>query len=109
VSAGAADFVHEAEMGYSHAELLKCLPAAVAPFAVVHLSGGEYELRAGDGDGDDAGAGYVALTMQPETQRRLGAIALPVTQIRLRFFNFDGARFDAFMRRFKRSLHKGGG
>lgn len=96
-----ADFVHEAEMGFSHAELLRCLPPAVAPFAVARQSAHAYRLR--------AGARRVDLTMQPETRRRLGAIALPVTRVRLEFFNFDAARFDAFMRRFKRYMHKGGG
>jgi len=92
-------------MGYSRAELLSRLPSAAAPFTVTRQTSGEYVLR----DGDNAGAGYVALTMQAQTQRRLGAIALPVTRVRLEFFGFDAARFDAFMRRFKQYLHKGGG
>ncbi|MDD9821324.1 MAG: hypothetical protein OXU98_00290 [Gammaproteobacteria bacterium] len=110
----AADFIHEAEMGFSHAELLSRLPSAVAPFGIERQSARVYHLRAagGDGDGDagdGAGDGHVTLTLQPETVRRLAAIALPVTRVRLEFFNFNAARFDDFMRRFKRYLHKGGG
>jgi len=96
-----ADFVYEAEMGFSHAELLRCLPPAVAPFAVERRAERVYCLR--------AGARLVELTLQPETRRRLGAIALPVTRARLEFFGFDAAAFDDFMRRYKRYMHKGGG
>ena len=112
----AADFIHEAEMGFSHAELLSRLPSAVAPFGIERQSARVYHLRAaggdgGDGDGDagDGGDEHVTLTLQPETLRRLAAIALPVTRVRLEFFNFNAARFEQFMRRFKRYLHKGGG
>ena len=114
----AADFIHEAEMGFSHAELLSRLPSAVAPFGIERQSARVYHLRAaggdtgdggGDGDGDGAGGEHVTLTLQPETVRRLAAIALPVTRVRLEFFNFNAARFEHFMRRFKRYLHKGGG
>ena len=110
----AADFIHEAEMGFSHAELLSRLPSAVAPFGIERQSARVYRLRAagggaGDGDGDGGGDEHVTLTLQPETVRRLAAIALPVTRVRLEFFNFNAARFDQFMRRFKRYLHKGGG
>lgn len=110
----AADFIHEAEMGFSHAELLSRLPSAVAPFGIERQSARVYHLRAaggdGDGDADDGGVDeHVTLTLQPETERRLAAIALPVTRVRLEFFNFNAARFDDFMRRFKRYLHKGGG
>ncbi|MDD9884253.1 MAG: hypothetical protein OXU62_06945 [Gammaproteobacteria bacterium] len=110
-----ADFIHEAEMGFSHAELLSRLPSAVAPFGIERQSARVYHLRAaggdaGDGGGGDGGGGeHVTLTLQPETLRRLAAIALPVTRVRLEFFNFNAARFDDFMRRLKRYLHKGGG
>lgn len=105
MSGGVADFTHDAEMGFSHAELLSRLPSAVAPFTVLRQADGVYELRASAGDGRRR----ITLKLQPQTERRLGAIALPVTQVRLEFFGFDAARFDAFMRRFKRYLHKGGG
>lgn len=109
-----ADFIHEAEMGFSHAELLSRLPSAVAPFGIERQSARVYHLRAagggaGDGDGDGGGDEHVTLTLQPETVRRLAAIALPVTRVRLEFFNFNAARFEQFMRRLKRYLHKGGG
>lgn len=107
---GRADFTHDAEMGFSHAELLSRLPSAVAPHTVERRSAGVYVLRDGDGNGDgDGNNRRVELTLQPQTERRLGPIALPVTRVQLEFFGFDGARFDAFMCRFKRYLHKGGG
>jgi len=109
----AADFIHEAEMGFSHAELLSRLPSAVAPFGIERQSARVYHLRAAGGDAGDTGDGdggeHVTLTLQPETLRRLAAIALPVTRVRLEFFNFNAARFEQFMRRLKRYLHKGGG
>jgi len=96
-------------MGFSHAELLSRLPSAVAPFDIERQSARVYHLRAAGGDAGDGGGEHVTLTLQPETLRRLAAIALPVTRVRLEFFNFNAARFEQFMRRLKRYLHKGGG
>ncbi|MGI9310889.1 MAG: hypothetical protein ACR2P7_05050 [bacterium] len=41
----APDFVHEAEMGFTHRELLSGLPAAVAPFRIERQSDLIYHLR----------------------------------------------------------------
>lgn len=88
-------------MGFSHRELLNSLPAAVAPYQIEKRAERVYHLR-------DAGR-RVDLTLQPETNRTLAAITLPVTKVKLEFFNFSADDFEDFMRRYKRYLHKGGG
>jgi len=104
VSAGAADFVREAEMGFSHAELLSSLPSAVAPYRIDKRSERVYHLHHAAEPGR-----RVELTLQPETRRTLAAITVPVTKVKLEFFNFSADDFEDFMRRYKRYLHKGGG
>lgn len=96
-----ADFTHRAEMGFTHRELLKSLPSAVAPFSIEKRSDLVYRLHNGNR--------RVLLTLQSETCRRLKAITVPVTAVQLEFFGFDKANFEDFMRRYKSYLHKGGG
>ncbi len=96
-----ADFTHQAEMGFTHRELLQGLPSAVAPFAIEKRGDGVYRLHDGNRQ--------VRLTLQPETSRAIYAIRIPVTAVKLEFFGFSETRFEDFMRRYKRYLHKGGG
>ena len=96
-----ADFTHRAEMGFTHRELLKSLPSAVAPFEIEKRSDLVYRLH--------HGAQRVVLTLQPETSRPIAAITVPVTAVKLEFFGFSKADFQSFMDRYKRYLHKGGG
>jgi len=49
------------------------------------------------------------VTLQPEARRALGAIAIPVTEVKLEFFGFNRANFEGFLRRYRRHMHKGGG
>lgn len=95
------DFTRESEMGFTHEELLKSLPAAVAPYQIERQSARVYQLR--------DGGRRVVVTLGAETRRRLAAISLPVTAVKLEFFGFNGEHFERFMRRYKRYLHKGGG
>ena len=98
---GRADFTHRAEMGFTHRELLKGLPAAVAPFRIERHSDLVYRLQHKNR--------RVVLTLKPETSRPIAAIRVPVTAVKLEFFGFSEARFEGFMSRYKRYLHKGGG
>ncbi|MGR3984094.1 MAG: hypothetical protein OD817_02375 [Gammaproteobacteria bacterium] len=96
-----ADFIHEAEMGFSHGEFLRGLPAAVAPYCIEKESEAVYQLR--------HDARCIVVTLQPEARRALGAIAIPVTAVKLEFFGFNRASFEGFLRRYRRHMHKGGG
>ena len=88
-------------MGFSHRELLRALPSAARPFDVRRLGDRSYELVA---DGQ-----RIELDLQPETERVIAAIRLPVTGIHMRFHGFDQSQYDAFMYRFKKYLQRGGG
>ena len=96
-----ADFTHRAEMGFTHRELLNGLPAAVAPFCIEKRADLVYRLHHQER--------RVVLTLQPEISRLIAALAIPVTAVKLEFFGFSKAHFEAFMDRYKRYLHKGGG
>ena len=98
-----ADFTRSAEMGFTHAELLSSLPAAVAPFRIEKQTDLVYRLRLRDADQQ------IVLTLAPETRRSIAAITVPVTAVKLEFFGFNAGDFEHFMRRYKRYLHKGGG
>ena len=88
-------------MGFTHEELLKSLPSAVAPFRIEKQSELVYRIHHGEQK--------VMLTLKPETSRSIAAITLPVTSVKLEFFGFSAALYEGFMRRYKRYLHKGGG
>ena len=95
------DYRYEAEMGFTHSELLKGLPSAVVPYEVVKVDELVHEMHF---DGR-----LVRLLLSPERARVIASISLPVTDVVLSFFNFDEMQYTAFMDRFKRYLHRGGG
>ena len=133
----APEFVYEAEMGFARRELLAGLPAAIAPFRIesrcieshcVESSDELHCVESRDGESNDDGlrelrnsescaAVYqlchdtrrVRLTLYAERIRSIGAIRVPVSAVKLEFFNFDEVRYERFMARYKRHLHKGGG
>ena len=119
----APDFVYEAEMGFARGELLAGLPAAIAPFRIE-----SHCVESRDGESNDDGlrelrnsesrttvyqlchdTRRVRLTLYAERIRSIGAIRVPVSAVKLEFFNFDEVRYERFMARYKRHLHKGGG
>jgi len=97
----APDFSYRADMGFTHYELLNRLPSAVSPYGIRKISNLSYEIAA---DGRS-----VQLSMEAEETRKIASMTLPVTPIRLAFFNFDHDSHEKFMTRFKRYLHRGGG
>ena len=128
----APDFVYEAEMGFARGELLAGLPAAIAPFRIeshcVESSDELHRVESRDGESNDDGlrelrnnesramvyqlrhdTRRVRLTLYAERIRSIGAIRVPVSAVKLEFFNFDEVRYERFMARYKRHLHKGGG
>lgn len=97
----AGGIVVHREMGISHADLHRLLGAA--------LGGLSYRAQ-GDRIVAWAPEGLrVEIRVAPERERRLGGLRLPVTDVELRFTGAARAAVDAFMARFDRAFHKGGG
>ena len=94
-------FSYQAEMGFTHYELLKGLPSAVKPYEISQTTPLVYDMRL---------EGRVArMTISPETVRKIASMELPVTNMVIDFFDFDKNEYERFMGRFKRYLHRGGG
>ncbi len=92
---------YRSETGFSHAELLKCLPSAVAPYVVSKLTENSYALSFKNR--------VAYLHLEPEKTREIASIKLPVTAISIEFENFSEIQYRKFMDRFKKYLHRGGG
>jgi hypothetical protein len=89
------------EMGLSHEELFRLLPALAAG-ASPEVSGKHIRLPL---DG-----GRVDLSLEEEGERRLGpTVRLPVTWVELAFFGCDEAETKRFLAHFDRVTFKGGG
>ncbi len=88
------------EMGLSHAEFFRSLPAVVrgrdwrVDGAIVTIQEPE---------------GPVVIRLSPQGERRIALIRLPVTQVTFEFPEHDSAAAAAFMRRFERHYQRGGG
>ena len=90
------------EMGISHSEFHRLLPAAVPGF---QISGDGVEVRAER----TAGGQLLEISLGVERQRRLGMLALPVTDVRLRFSGFEAQELQRFIKRFDLAYQRGGG
>ena len=100
--------VYRAEMGFSHAELLQCLPAAVAPYTINRLD--ENDSTSFVLSLSLSGEGRVAhLHLESEKTREIASIKLPVTVITIEFENFSETHYREFINRFKKYLQRGGG
>lgn len=87
-------------MALTHAEFLRSLPSA-APGMENRVHGSEIELS--------APPRRVVISLGPEQCRRLGALALPDTEVRLRFEGFSHQERQAFLERFDLAFRRGGG
>ena len=103
------NFTHDAEMGFTHRELLAALPQAVAPFVIEPIDRPNFSNPPNKTFRLHHAAQRVLLTLQPETTRTIAALEIPLTVVKLEFFGFDQAAYAQFMAQYKRHLHKGGG
>ncbi len=88
------------EMGLTHAEFLRTLPAAL----------GERPYRV-EGDRiliDDQGL-PVLIRLLPQGERRIALLRIPITRVEFHFEQHPPARIDAFMTHFARYYQRGGG
>ncbi|MGB8339164.1 MAG: hypothetical protein WCD07_10415 [Burkholderiales bacterium] len=89
------------DMSITHADFFRLLPAAIVP----------YESRV-NGSAVDIFLGQrrVIITLGSEQQRRItDLLSLPRTQVEFLFEQFDDVQREAFMHRFDRYFHRGGG
>jgi len=89
------------EMGYSHAEFRRALPAAVRPFRVAEREDG-FELTGAAGR-------TVRIVLGPERRRRIASLQIPSTAVDFRFHGFSQKERERFMDRFDRYFRRGGG
>ena len=88
------------EMGLTHRDFFRLLPGATGHALVV---------REGNRLTVGTEAGQVAITLGPETARRLASLKVPVTEVTLEFTGFSPPARAAFLKRFDLAFRKGGG
>lgn len=88
------------EYGLTHSEFFRSLPAA--------LEDRPYTVR-GDCVEVLQGRRRLLISHQPQSERVLGALRLPVTVVEFRFTGCSRAEVEAFMDRFNMHYQRGGG
>ncbi|MSR13481.1 MAG: hypothetical protein EXR86_02755 [Gammaproteobacteria bacterium] len=88
------------EYGLSHADLHRILPRFEGASIVDSLN--SYALTF-------CGGRDIVLVLGPEQERRLGRMRIPYVQLQFAFHGWEQSGVDAFMGRFDRMFHKGGG
>jgi len=93
--------VYQADMGFSHRELIKGLPSAVIPYTVSRITSESYSFSCENR--------VAKMSLGPENTRKIASLKLPVTRITIEFENFSDHQYESFLERFKKYLHRGGG
>lgn len=88
-------------MGFSRNELLRGLPSAVAPYVITgedrHCITAVFQNR------------IARISLGEERLRTIASISLPVIDVAIEFENFSRQDYAAFVERFRKYLHRGGG
>lgn len=98
-----AEHTLQREMTISHREFHRLLPAAVPGYQI--NGAGTIAIRVQRPEHNQ----LLEIALGTERQRTLGALKLPVTDVRLRFSGFSETEFEAFLRRFDMAYQRGGG
>ena len=87
-------------MGFTRAEFLRTLPAAVGdlPFTVV---GGCVKI--------EDGARRLQISLAEQRERVIGALRLPMLTVDFEFCGYASHEVEHFMKRFMLYFHRGGG
>lgn len=88
------------DMGITHSEFFRTLPAALGP--TPHTVQGRDIIVTED-------ARRLVITLSPEGRRRIAALSLPTTQVHFTFSGYPQQDIDRFMARFDRAFQRGGG
>ena len=90
------------EMGCSVDEFSRTLPAAMRDW---RTSGGPHRWQVVTADGSPV----ESIRIEPLSDRRMGALSLPVLAVTLKPADPGSDLSTEFMRRFERGFHRGGG
>ena len=88
------------DMGITHSEFFRTLPAALGPTPYV-VQGRDVIVN------DDTRR--LVISLSPEGRRRIAALSLPTTQVHFTFSGYSPQDVDWFMVRFDRAFQRGGG
>lgn len=88
------------DMGLTIPDFLRTLSAAVSP-STYRIEGDLVEIH--------HPRGTVSIRLQPQPERHLASLSLPVTRVSFDFGELDNAQRCRFMDRFERYFHRGGG
>ncbi|MEN8129184.1 MAG: hypothetical protein ABFS45_03095 [Pseudomonadota bacterium] len=88
------------EMGLTLEEFKRSLPAAITPL--------HYRIR-GRSIRIEHPAGEIHIQLQPTTERRIAALAIPLTPVEFTFYGLNDAQRRLFMQQFNRHFQRGGG
>lgn len=95
-----SDIIFTREMGYTHADFFRTLPAAIENKP--HVIDGKQIIVMEDDRS-------LTITLAPETQRKIASLQLPVTQVTFYFSGYSQSDVDDFMQRFELYFRRGGG
>lgn len=88
------------QMGLSHEEFLRSLPAAVVG---MDCRAEGTRIRISDGER------RIEIQLGPEQQRRLGSLSLPQTRVSLILEGYSVEERETFLKRFDLAFQRGGG
>lgn len=88
------------EMGLSHGDFFRVIPA-VFPDQALETRRDGVRLR--------TGVKLLKIELAPEAERRIGQLRVPLTTLEFTFDGYSAEEIDAFLTRFHRHFHKGGG
>ena len=89
------------EMGLTHAEFFRSLPAA--------LAGSTFQISATTVSVSQVGGRSLEIMLGPQQERRIAALVLPLTQVTFKFVDFTQDEINVFMENFQRHFQRGGG
>ena len=95
------------DMGLSHADFFRTLPAAMSGQSSYRVTGEQVICPA---EADPAASGRsVLIELQPERERRIALLSLPTTEVQFQFNGYRQPEVDAFMAFFMSRYQRGGG
>ena len=88
------------EMGFGHSDVLRLLPSALTDHTY-SIADNQIVIAAGEQ--------RVEIELEPEGERQIATMRVPVTTLHFRFAGYQQSEINAFMTRFLRAFQGGGG
>ncbi len=102
-------YAYRSELGFSHAELIRILPSAVAPYVLSQRNENSDSMSFAMSFTLSSAGRVAYLHFAAESTRKIASMTLPVTLLTIEFENFSEIQHTQFIDRFKKYLHRGGG